>query len=57
MASNKNSLSVHEEICALRYEQIQARLDAGAAKFDKMERIIFGIYPFILAAVAIGKWL
>ena len=57
MASNKASLSVHEEICALRYEQIQARLDAGAAKFDKMERIIFGIYPFILAAVAIGKWL
>jgi|TARA_R110000787_G_scaffold28680_3_gene78113 hypothetical protein len=57
MATNRESLLTHEKECALRYEHIQARLESGNARFDKIERLIFGVYPFILAAVAIGKWL
>jgi len=57
MATNKESLMIHEKECALRYEHIQTRLESGNARFDKIERLIFGVYPFSLAAVAIGKWL
>ena len=41
-------INVHEAECAQRYKNIEAQLEAGAAKFDKLERMLWGVYPFIL---------
>ena len=41
-------INVHEAECAQRYKCIEAQLEAGAAKFEKLERMIWGVYPFIL---------
>ena len=57
-------IEVHEAECALRYESINARLDAGSKRFDKLERMIWGIYPLmvtsllgIMAAVWLKWWI
>jgi hypothetical protein len=41
-------INIHEAECAQRYKNIEARLESGAIKFDKLEKIIWGVYPFIL---------
>ena len=38
-------IEIHEAECALRYESIKERLDSGSQRFDKLERMIWGIYP------------
>ena len=43
-------LSTHEEVCAMRYEAINAQLQAGKARMDKMEYLIYAV----LAAVLFG---
>ena len=48
-------LDSHEKECQIRYEYIQTRLEAGNKKFDKMERMLWAIYPFILASIVIAK--
>ena len=60
MATVKESLArleAHEKECALRYENIEKRLDAGSKKFDRLMMMIVGVYPFILAATALAKWM
>ena len=34
-------LSVHEAICAQRYEGIQARFDDGSKRMTKIERLLY----------------
>ena len=41
-------INVHEAECAQRYKNIEAQLEAGAAVSAKLEKLIFGVYPFIL---------
>ena len=50
-------IEIHEAECSLRYESIKERLDSGSQRFDKLERMIWGMYPFILAAIATAEWL
>ena len=50
-------IEVHEAECALRYEGINKRLDSGSQRFDKLEKMIWGMYPFILATIVIAEWL
>ena len=48
MATVKESLArleAHEKECALRYENIEKRLDAGSKKFDRLMMMIVGVYP------------
>ena len=40
----------HEKECILRYESIHERLDAGSRRFDKLENMIWGIYPVMIAS-------
>jgi chaperonin cofactor prefoldin len=54
MATQKNSLKQHEEICALRYEQIEKRLESGSKRFDRIESMIYGVYALIIATQIIG---
>ena len=37
--------------CAVRYEYIQRRLDDGSDKFKRLEMLLWGVYPFIVATV------
>ena len=41
----------HERECTIRYEYIEKRLDEGSAKFKKLEMLLWGVYPFIVATI------
>jgi hypothetical protein len=43
-------LSVHEAICAQRYESIQARFDDGSKRMTKIEYLLY----VVIAAVLLG---
>jgi hypothetical protein len=43
-------LSVHEAICAQRYESIQGRFDEGSKRMTKIEYLLY----FVIAAVLLG---
>lgn len=50
-------LEAHEKECSIRYENIEKRLESGAKKFDRIEMILFSMYPFIISAIALFKWM
>jgi hypothetical protein len=41
-------LSVHEAICAQRYEGIQARFDEGSKRMNKIEYLLYGVIICVL---------
>jgi hypothetical protein len=41
-------LSVHEAICAHRYEGIQARFDEGSKRMTKIEYLLYGVIIAVL---------
>ena len=41
-------LSVHEAICAQRYEGIQARFDDGSRRMNKIEYLLYGVIVCVL---------
>ena len=43
-------LSVHEAVCAQRYESIQARFDDGSKRMTKIEYLLY----FVILAVLLG---
>ena len=48
-------IEAHEKECAVRYANIEKRLDEGNKKFDKLERMIFGFYIAFAASLGIDK--
>ena len=50
-------LQLHEEMCLERYTGIQRSLDEGKARFDRMDKMIMAMYPFMIGAIAAAKWL
>ena len=52
-----NKLESHERECAIRYKNIEARLESGTKRFDKLENMIWGVYPFIVISVVLAKFL
>lgn len=46
----------HEKECAVRYEMIQMQLDQGGKRFDKLERMVLSIYPFIIASIVVAEY-
>ena len=44
-------IEIHEAECALRYEAINDRLEAGSKRFDKLEKMIWGIYPLMVTTL------
>jgi len=62
MATAKESMAkiaAHEKECAMRYENIEKRLDKGDAKFDAMDakftKYILGLYVLIIVASGIDR--
>ena len=49
-------LDAHERECLVRYEGINRQLEEGKKKFDRLEKMILAIYPFILTAIAFANW-
>ena len=47
----------HERECAIRWDNIEARLERGSERMDRLELSIWGVYPFILATVFLAKYL
>ena len=41
-------LSVHEAICATRYEGIQARFDDGSKRMTKIEYLLYAVILLVL---------
>ena len=53
-------IEIHEAECALRYEAVNKRLEAGSKRFDKLEKMIWGIYPLMVSSllgIIIAVWL
>tara|TARA_R110000787_G_scaffold248349_2_gene353906 strand:+ start:1119 stop:1304 length:186 start_codon:yes stop_codon:yes gene_type:complete len=49
-------LEGHEKECAIRYNNIEKRLNEGSERFKKAEMMIWGIYPLIIGLFVIGKF-
>ena len=47
----------HEEVCEIRYESIDNRLNAGEKRFDRLELMIWGVYAVVMIAVALPQFL
>ena len=43
-------IEAHEKECAIRYQGIERRLDAGSRRFDRLEMMIYGLYALIATA-------
>ena len=41
-------LSVHEAICAQRYEVIQTRFDDGSKRMNRIEYLLYGVIVCVL---------
>ncbi|MDB3934318.1 hypothetical protein N9393_08315 [Luminiphilus sp.] len=46
----------HEKECAVRYEMIQRQMDDGVKRFDKLEKMVMSIYPFIIASIVVAEY-
>tara|TARA_R100000963_G_scaffold29512_1_gene20669 strand:+ start:191 stop:373 length:183 start_codon:yes stop_codon:yes gene_type:complete len=45
----------HQRECAIRYENIEKRLDEGSAKFKRLELLLWGVYPFMVGTIIVAK--
>jgi|TARA_R110000744_G_scaffold169839_1_gene287895 cell fate (sporulation/competence/biofilm development) regulator YmcA (YheA/YmcA/DUF963 family) len=52
-----SEIKAHQRECAVRYEHIEKRLDEGSEKFKRLERLIWGVYPFIAISILATKFL
>ena len=50
-------IKAHHSECAVRYENKEKRLDEGSEKFKKLEMMIWGVYPFMVATIVAAKYL
>ena len=50
-------LKAHEDICAIRYDNIEKRLEAGSKRFDKIDKLILGLYTMFLGFTAYLEFL
>ena len=48
-----SSIEAHERECVVRYQSIERRLDSGAAKFVRLEQMIYGLYALVLGSVLV----
>lgn len=48
-------LEGHEKECAIRYQNIERRLDEGSQRFKKSEMMLWGMYPLIIGLFLIEK--
>ena len=54
--TDTSKLELHEQICALRYENIERRMESGSKRYIRLEQQIWGLYALIIAAQIIGAF-
>ena len=52
-----NAIESHERECKALYKSIDTRLEAGTKRFDKLEAMVWAIYPFIVATIVASKFI
>ena len=52
-----NQISSYEKECAIRYQNIEKRLEEGSEKFKKLENMLWGVYPFMVGAIVLTMFL
>lgn len=50
----RTRIDQHEEICSLRYKNIEERLESGSRRFVRLESMIWGLYVLIIGSQVIG---
>ena len=50
-----NEIRSHERECALRYERIEERLAEGSNRFQKLEKMIWGVYILIVGSILLAQ--
>ena len=50
-------IEIHEAECKLMREMMEKRLDQGQERFNKLERMIMAMYPFIIACLGAVEYL
>jgi hypothetical protein len=59
MATSKDALNAiesHEKECKAIYKSIDKRLEDGSKRFDKLDNMIWAVYPFIVAVVFLARF-
>ena len=52
-----SEIKAHQRECAVRYENIEKRLDEGSEKFKRLQRLIWGVYPFMIVTIVASRFL
>ena len=52
-----SEINAQQRECAVRYENIEKRLDEGSAKFKRLEMLLWGVYPFMIVTIVASKFL
>ena len=50
MTSAIERVAAHEKECAIRYENIEKRVDQGQDKFRRLENMIWGLYLLLITS-------
>ena len=58
-----DALEAHEKECQIRWANVEARLERGSDRMDRIEQqlhlqnqLSIGVYPFILATVFLAQY-
>ena len=49
------ALDSHEQICAIRYENIEKRLESGSKRVARVEAMIIGVYVLIIGSQVVAQ--
>jgi hypothetical protein len=52
-----NAIESHERECRAIYKSIDKRLEAGSKRFDKLEMMLWAVYPFIVGSVILSRFI
>lgn len=52
-----NKIEAHERECKALYKSIDARLESGSKRFDKLEAMLWAVYPFIVGTVLLAAFI
>ena len=50
-------INAQERECALRYERIEERLADGSRRFDRIERMLWGVIILIIGTLLVPQFL
>ena len=50
-------LVAHERECAVRYKNIEERLDRGTERMNRIEMSVYALYPFLVGLLIASKFL